>query len=56
MEDAGWDVEDVACAVDDMDTTECSGSFLQREENGERGKVGQDSRSELMAVSAMQAA
>jgi len=43
MEDAGWDVEDVACPVDDMKATDRSRSFVQREESGEGdgGKVGQ---------------
>jgi hypothetical protein len=57
MEDAsaGWDVEDVACAVDDMKATDCSRSFVQREDSGE-GEVDKNSRSELMAVSTMQTA
>jgi hypothetical protein len=32
LEDGGWDVEDVACAIDDMKATDYSGSFVQREE------------------------
>jgi hypothetical protein len=37
LEDAGWDVEDVTCVVDDMEATDCSRSLVQREGSGEWG-------------------
>jgi hypothetical protein len=55
MEDAAWDVEVVACLVD-MKATDCSRSFVQREESWEGERLDKDSRSELMAVSTMQTA
>ena len=42
LEDGGWDVEDVACAIDDMEAMDCSGSLVQREGSGERERLDKD--------------